>query len=72
MDINKYELKVLTDCYVNDLVDSIDYNKSYLYKMVKKGLLLFRDITPNKIHIFWLSKEGLNILKENNLTYGVD
>jgi len=69
MIYNKYELKVLQDCYINDIVDSFDYNKSYLYKLVKKGLLLFRDITPNKTHIFWLSKKGLKILKENDLTF---
>ena len=67
--VNKRQIKIIEDAYMNDFVDSIDYKEKELDNLAKEGYLTNKHKTPKGVYIYWISEKGLEILKKLNKTF---
>jgi len=67
--LNKNQVKILEDAYVNDFVDNIDYSEKRLDSLLEKGYLMNKHKTPAGVYVYWISEQGISLLKSLGKTF---
>jgi hypothetical protein len=72
---NERLLRALDEAYSNDLIATSEgyWSEEYLDKLVEQGFLENKHKLKDdsKIQVYWISKKGLDLLKESNQNYSL-